>query len=109
MSGKAGKTTTGWRRRYLVQVWDRSKHFEVLLVRGSAKRVRKGVQRVLIYTDKWEWYEIDSEPYVYSVGRRFFDTVGRRFFDTSERGELLALAASLRMRGFSLIKEIPTW
>lgn len=101
MSGKAGKTTTGWRRRYLVQVWDRSKHFEVLLVRGSAKRVRKGVQRVLIYTDKWEWHEIDSEPYVYSVGRRFFDT--------SERGEMLALAASLRMRGFSLIKEIPTW
>lgn len=101
MGSKAGSTTTGWRRRYLVQVWDRSKHFEVLLVRGSAKRVRKGVQRVLIYTDKWEWHKIDSEPCIYSVARKFYTD--------SERGELLAFAAGLRMKGFTLIGKVPTW
>lgn len=101
--GKAAKTTTGWRRRYLVQVWDRTRVFEVVLVRGRAKRVSKGVHRVLVLTNigKWEWYNIDNEQYTFSVGRRFFDT--------SERGELLALAASLRMKGFTLIGKVPEW
>jgi len=103
MGSKAGKTATGWRRRYLVQVWDRAQRFEVLLVRGSAKRVRKGVQRVLILTgtDKWEWYEIDSEPYTYSIGRKFFEA--------DARDEMLALVTGLRLRGFTPMREVPSW
>jgi hypothetical protein len=101
MAGKAGKTTTGWRRRYLAQVWSGSRKFEVVLVRGGAKRVRRGVHRVLVLTNagKWEWYEMDD--YTYSIGRKFFEA--------SERGEMLAFAARLRMDGFSLMGEVSTW
>jgi hypothetical protein len=101
MGGKAGRTTTGWRRRYLVQVWNRTGTFEVVLVRGSAKRVRSGVHRVLILTnaDKWEWYE--TGDYGYSSNRKFFEA--------SDRGEMLAYATRLRMDGYSLEGEVPTW
>ena len=100
MAGKASKTT-GWRRRYLAQVWSGSRKFEVVLVRGSAKWVRRGVHRVLVLTNagKWEWYEV--EDYTYNIARKFFEA--------SERGEMLAFATRLRMDGFSLMGEVPTW
>jgi hypothetical protein len=98
---KASKTTTGWRRRYLAQVWSGSRKFEVVLVRGSAKWVRRGVHRVLVLTNagKWEWYEM--EDYTFNTSRKFFEA--------SERGEMLAFATRLRMDGFSLVGEVPTW
>jgi hypothetical protein len=101
MAGKAGKTTTGWRRRYLAQVWSGSRKFEVVLVRGSAKWVRRGVHRVLVLTNagKWEWYEM--EDYTFNTSRKFFEA--------SERGEMLAFATRLRMDGFSLVGEVPSW
>jgi hypothetical protein len=101
MAGKASKTTTGWRRRYLAQVWSRTRTFEVVLVRGSAKWVRRGVHRVLVLTNagKWEWYEMDDYTY----------NIGRKFFEASERGEMLAFATRLRMDGFSLMGEVPSW
>jgi hypothetical protein len=101
MAGKAGKTTTGWRRRYLAQVWSGSRKFEVVLVRGSAKWVRRGVHRVLVLTNagKWEWYEV--EDYTFNTSRKFFEA--------SERGEMLAFATRLRMDGFSLVGEVPSW
>jgi hypothetical protein len=101
MAGKASKTTTGWRRRYLVQVWSRSRTFEVVLVRGSAKRVRRNVHRVSVLTNAgtWEWYDMDD--YTHSISRKFFEA--------SDRGEMLAYATRLRMDGFRLLGEMPTW
>jgi len=99
---KAQKTTTGWRRRYLVNVWHRQKVVEVVLARGRVRRKPDGDHHILISSKrdgKWDWYVLPDHQFLHQ----------RNMFEASERDQMLAHVAAIRLGGYSLIGEVPSW
>ena len=95
---KAGKTTTGWRQRYLVRVWEHGKRINVDLLRGNMKKSSNGMC-ALIAKDrhgKWAWHVV-SDYYNLST------------YDAHQRGDMLAHLARLRLSGYHVHGEVPTW
>ena len=81
MTRKANKTTTGWRRRYLVNprgyVW---------LLRGKGRKYNHGVHYKVHVDGRWVWLDIDEAMVVESD----------------------AQLAALRLQGVPIRKE-PRW
>lgn len=103
MTRNARRTATPWRRRYMVQTWPHRHSFEVVLVRGRAKRLPDGNHKVMVKTnaDRWEWYTVS--------GYADFDHPRRKFYKAEEQGEMLAYIAALRVQGHTLIGTMPSW
>jgi len=102
---KAKKSTTGWRRRYVVTKFVVSKTVTVLLLRGRMRRVDALTVKGLVATDKhakWEWEIVPNQP-------SFYYTVQTQLFEAAERPEMLAHLAVLRMEGYALSGEVPSW
>lgn len=99
---KAQKTVTGWRRRYLVNVWHRQKVVEVVLARGRVRRRPDGDHHILISAKregKWEWYTLPDHQFLHD----------RKMFEARERDQMLAHIAAIRLGGYSLLGVVPSW
>ena len=81
MTRKANKTTTRWRRRYLV-----TSSGTVILVRGRGRKIGGEVQHQAHLQGRWKWLVIGSTP----------------LYETD------AQLAALRLQGIPVKKE-PRW
>lgn len=81
MTRKANKTTTAWRKRYLV-----NSSGTVILIRGKGKKIDGEVQHQAYLQGKWRWIAIGNMP----------------LYETE------AELAALRLQGIPVKKE-PRW
>ena len=101
--GSKTKTTTGWRRRYLVEKYMNGKVVYVRLLRGRVKKGLGGTMLGLV-TDrrggKWNWENI---PF---YGYPGLDTV---ILEGGSPDEMMAMVATLRLQGWTVRGGVPTW
>ena len=65
MGRKAGKATTGWRKRYLVNVI----HGSVWLLRGSGKKINGTIHYMVHIHGKWQWIDVGKAMVVDGVAQ----------------------------------------
>ena len=101
MMGSKAKTTTGWRKRYLVERYMNGKVVYVRLLRGRVKKGLGGTMLGLV-TDrrggKWRWENILSYTYL--------DVV---MLEGDSPDEMMAMVATLRLQGWTIRNGVPTW
>jgi hypothetical protein len=105
MGSKAGKTTTGWRRRYLVELFVVQKLISVRLMRGRMKKQPNGDMHVLVADQKdgkWYWDNIISWQQAHSW-------MSVQVFDGGSPDEMLAMVAGRRLQGWTTRNGVPTW
>ena len=105
MGSKAKATTTGWRRRYLVQRFERQRRVRVRLLRGSMKRQPNGIHHALVCDQrggKWYWDSVagvgTSAPWVTTY-----------LIDADKTDEMVVDLAVLRMQGWTVPAGLPLW
>ena len=93
---KAKKTTTGWRRRYLVNIYG-----VVWLVRGRGRKIDGKVHYMVRVSGKWGWYNVGQSTVV--GGKWGWHNVGQ-----STVVDGVAQLAALRLQGIQVWDE-PRW
>lgn len=102
MGRKAGKSTTGWRRRYLVTVYERQQQFDVVLLRGRMWRADGGTKVALVSTNRYRGWQRKEMPDIYSLCRT-------KTYEAAQRPELIGYISGLRMQGYTATNEVPSW
>jgi hypothetical protein len=102
MVGKAGKTTTGWRRRYLVTVYHRRQLFEVMLMRGRMKKANNRTLTALVSWDKYKGWHQKEVADIYSLAKTIT-------YEAAQRPEMIGYITALRMQGYTATNEVPSW
>ncbi len=103
--GSKGKTTTGWRRRYLVEKYIMYKEVRVRLVRGGMKKQPNGDMHVLVADQrdgKWYWDTVASWYHAHSW-------MAVQVFNGHSPDEMLTVVAGLRLQGWTTPKGVPIW
>lgn len=104
---KAKKTTTGWRQRYLVTTYIRvgGSAVSVLLMRGRMRKSDNGELRALVSRDKykgWKWEVVGHDPLPWSMYKTFT-------YEAAQRPEMVGYVSGLRLQGYALEGEMPSW
>jgi hypothetical protein len=102
MGRKAGKSTTGWRQRYLVTVYERRQLFDVVLMRGRMRKADNGTLTALVSVDRHKGWARKEVAGIYSLARA-------RTYEAAQRPEMIGYIAALRMQGYTAINEVPSW
>ena len=103
--GSKAKTTTGWRRRYLVELFVPQKEIHVRLLRGRMKKQPNGDMHVLVADQKgskWYWDSITSWQSTQSW-------MSVQVFNGHSPDEMLAVVAGRRLQGWTTPKGVPIW
>ena len=103
--GSKAKTTTGWRRRYLVEMFTTRNEISVRLIRGTMKKQPNGDMHALVADQKggkWYWDTIIS-------WRQSHTWMSVQVFDGDETDEMVATVAALRLQGWDTPYGVPTW
>ena len=103
--GSKAKTTTGWRRRYLVEMFSVRNEVSVRLVRGRMKKQPNGDMQVLVADQrgsKWYWDTIIS-------WQQSHTWMSVAVFDGDKTDEMLVMVAGRRLQGWTTPKGVPIW
>jgi len=103
--GSKGKTTTGWRRRYLVQRFHPDKKVRVRMLRGRMKKQKSDVIHALLCDQrggKWYWDGVTANEFS-------LPWVQTDVLDGDSPDELMTMVAGLRLQGWTIQGGVPLW
>ena len=100
------RTTTGWRQRYLVETHAGfKKRVDVHLLRGRMKKTTDGSLLAMLSKSKhgkWVWTIVDSKY-------GFYNPIAHTTFERYESDVMVAHLAKLRLEGYQIDGEVPSW
>jgi hypothetical protein len=99
------RTTTGWRQRYFVEVSSHYKTVDTHLLRGRMKKTPDGSLLAQLSKDKhgkWVWTIVATKY-------GFYSSTTHTTYERYESDVMVAHLAKLRLEGYQINGEVPTW